>query len=126
MNTILLDTHIFMWWVERPERLKDNIKTFIADTDIIYISSITSYEIYTKKALGKLDISFDVQKTILKEGFYHLPYTHEHAEILPLLPLLHRDPFDRMLITQAMREKCPLVTADKAIWAYNEIEIIKA
>ncbi len=117
---MLLDTHIFLWWLFDDARLPIKIKEYIEDTDnIIYVSAASVWEISTKYRLGKLpeasEVAKNVPKWIVHAGFQALNVTPEHAQLAGSWDILHRDPFDRMLAAQAKLEQIPLASVDTAM-----------
>jgi len=121
---ILLDTHIFLWWLFDDRRLGSNIKNEIANTENeIFVSAATVWEIATKFRLGKLPEASSVAENtplwIDRAGFKALPITPEHAQLAGSWKVSHRDPFDRMLAAQASLEKLPLASVDKAFTEFN-------
>jgi PIN domain nuclease of toxin-antitoxin system len=118
----LLDTHLLVWSISASARLSTAAKAAIADPHVdIMFSAVNVWEVAIKNALGRPD--FDVEpshfrETLLEIGYEELPVTSIHALELPALPKLHRDPFDRMLIAQALAEDFELVTADRQIARY--------
>ena len=117
---MLLDTHIFLWWLFNDVRLPVNIREFIQNIDhSIYVSAASVWEISTKFRLGKLpeasSVAKDVPKWIEKAGFQALNITPEHAQLAGSWNMSHRDPFDRMLAAQAKIENLPLASVDTAM-----------
>src|SRR5689334_21953974 len=113
---LLLDTHIFLWCEKDDRRLSKEARALINNAAEIYVSSISILEASIKRNLGKLDV--DPKKlieTIEASGFLELPFTVKHAAEISRLPDIHRDPFDRMLIAQALSEPLKFLTADKAL-----------
>lgn len=128
--SILLDTHCWLWWLTTPERLKDEARLMIEEGDNqIFLSVASSWEIAIKYSLGKLRLpeapELFVPKRLLRDGMLSLPIEHIHALHVSELPLHHRDPFDRLIISQAQVEKLPVMTADRKFEPY-EVEIIWA
>ena len=117
---LLLDSHVLLWWLEGGPSLSAEHRALIDDPrNEILVSSLSVAELQIKANLGKLDIPNDpIGVALAEEGFEELPFTAEHGDVLRDLPSLHRDPFDRMLIAQALVEDCVLVTADAAIRQY--------
>ena len=115
---LLLDTHVFLWWSE-GQRISPQAFTAIADPDnIVYVSAASIWEISIKSARGKLkvdDAIFDVGN----DDFEPLPITHADARLAGSLPDHHRDPFDRMLVAQALAYDLVLVTRDTKIQLYG-------
>ncbi len=116
----LIDTHILLWWLAGDERLSAPAQEIIGKSDhIIYVSSASLWEISIKKSLGKLQLNYDLEKVLKENDFTILSITQNHACSIEALPPHHRDPFDRMLITQAMCEKIQLITHDKELAVYG-------
>ena len=115
---LLLDTCTLLWWANGDELLPD-AKEAIADPDNrVWISAVSIWEIAVKESLGKLEVSGDLD-TVIEEDFLQLPVTFTHARQVARLPLHHRDPFDRMLISQATSEDFTLVTRDRQFAQYT-------
>lgn len=123
----LLDTHILLWWLEKSSRLPKSIQEIIETApSLCAISSISFAEMATKHAVGKMKIPQDNFDTLCtEEGFTPLYFSMAHAQEMVDMPLIHKDPFDRMIIAQAKREGLTLITADEEIWKYN-IPLVKA
>ena len=123
MAHLLLDTHIFVWTANGNPRLRPGIRTLIGDpANSVFISAASVWEIAIKNALGRQsDLNLPDTATNIAAilEFAELPVSFEHAELAALLPPLHHDPFDRMLIAQAQVENLTLITADPAILRYN-------
>jgi PIN domain nuclease of toxin-antitoxin system len=120
---LLLDTHVVLWWLEDSPVLGEEVKSMIDDLPQVFTSPVTVWEATIKRMAGKLNAPPDLARLILDGGLQALPITFEHAEVAGALPLLHRDPFDRMLIAQAKCEGLTLVTRDAAIAQY-EVEVL--
>jgi PIN domain nuclease of toxin-antitoxin system len=121
--TILLDSHVFFWWLTDDPKLSRNAADLIRDDNDVHVSAVVALEIANKVRTGKwqdakalLDRFFDI---VMEEGFLPLPITLEHARLAGSLPGAHRDPFDRMLAAQAQIENVPLVTADPVFRAFG-------
>ena len=126
MSGLLLDTHIFLWWAEDPAKLPSQVNDLIDRSFEVYLSSVVAWEIEIKQAKGKLPgDSFDWSSVITDKKLIPLNVSFEHVTTLRQLPLLHHDPFDRLLLAQAKSENLQLVTHDKAIIAYPDIDILK-
>ena len=120
MQRFLLDTHVLLWWLDDSPELGPRCKELIADQrNQIYVSAATTWEISIKKALGKLETPDDIDSIVEDEGFTKLPINLYHGQLAGSLPMLHRDPFDRMLIAQAQAEGLILMTSDGNIGLYN-------
>jgi PIN domain nuclease of toxin-antitoxin system len=125
---ILLDTHVWLWWLSEPEQLPPRIRQAIEEgSNEILISVASSWEIAIKYALGKLPLPETpgnfVPSRLLREGFSTLHIEHRHALAVASLPPHHRDPFDRLLIAQAQAESIPIATVD-SIFEYYDVELI--
>lgn len=116
----LLDTHIFIWWLEDNRLLSSNIKQVINNPQNLILLSVASiWEMIIKKAAGKLRHPPNLREAIENSGFSVLQVELNHVLELNNLPLLHKDPFDRILIAQAMAERLTLITADSKIAKYS-------
>lgn len=110
---LLLDTHIFLWWLDDNASLSTNVRGAIADTDnVVILSAAVIWEIRIKQGIGKLEIAPNFYKVIQEQGFEMLSITPDHAYAVGNLPNHHRDPFDRILIAQALLEGFTIVTHD--------------
>ena len=117
---LLLDTHVLLWWRDDSPRLSARSRAEIGDpSNEVLVSTATLWEIVIKRALGKLSFPDDLEDVIREESFGIIPITFQHLRRVELLPELHRDPFDRMLVAQALTEGTPLVTNDRAVLAYG-------
>ena len=116
----LIDTHVLIWWLEDSVRLPDEYRTVISDaSNQIYVSKATAWEIEIKRSIGKLSIAEDyIEKAV---GFTWLPIELEHIEALRGLPLIHRDPFDRMLVAQSKVEGMPVLSVDDQVVQYGVV-----
>lgn len=123
---LLLDTSVFVFAAEAPERFSKRAASLLANQDnVLELSSVSVAEIAIKSALGKLRFSPEaVQETIRDIDARLLPFTATHALQMFDLPLHHRDPFDRQLIAQALVEEIPIVTPDKMFSVYRGLEVI--
>lgn len=123
--TLLLDTHVLLWWLDDPKRLSRAARRAIQDgSNPVYISAAVAWEITIKKALGKLDAPDDLEDAIEANRFLSLPITIPHALAVRSLPHHHRDPFDRILIAQALHEGFRLVNRDSEIAKYPVPQIV--
>ena len=116
---LLLDTSIVVWVLADHPSLKMKTRNTISNAELCYVSSISIAEIEIKKSIGKLEIADDYVKNILESGFEPLQYNFGDAGLLGGLPFHHNDPFDRMLITQAISNKVTLLTSDQVLKRYN-------
>ena len=121
---ILLDTHIFLWFISGDPRLSISTRELIQDSDNeVYLSVVSVWESIIKYQLGKLPLPESPEIYLPKQRNSHqitsLPIDENSVAQLIDLPLLHRDPFDRMLICQALQHQLTIATVDSAIRAYN-------
>jgi PIN domain nuclease of toxin-antitoxin system len=117
--SLLLDTHVVLWWLSGDPALPATVKGRIDDERDIFVSAATSWEIAIKQAAGKLHAPVHLADAIADHGFRLLPVMFEHASAAGRLPLIHRDPFDRMLVAQARCEGLTLVTPDPVLQQYD-------
>ena len=120
--TILLDTHIFLWTLNDDARLSQKARNLISTADIVYVSSVSLWEITIKKRLGKIQVDLDLLiKGVEQQEFVELSFKGKHAIKTSELMSHHHDPFDRALVAQALTESLRLITADKALKAYSDL-----
>lgn len=116
----LLDTHLFLWWITKYPRLDKKIRSVIENpSHRITASVVSAWEVSLKNRARKLPLKTTLEETFAEPGFEILPITLAHILELHRLPMVHKDPFDRMLIAQARVEKLTLITADRKIWKYR-------
>jgi PIN domain nuclease of toxin-antitoxin system len=121
---LLLDTHAFLWFVSGETDLSQAARAAIADEpSISFVSAASAWEITTKHRLGKLPeyavIAANVEKTILDRGFDPLPVSVAHAQQAGALAGAHKDPFDRLLVAQALTEGLVIVSNDRELDAFG-------
>jgi len=117
---ILLDTHVFIWWDDESPALSDDLRAAIRDPgNEIYVSAASIWEIAIKRRRGKIAFGHGIKETVTKNRFLALPITPDHAEHAGGLPAHHGDPFDRMLIAQAILENMVLGTQDEMMRPYG-------
>ena len=121
--SLLLDTHIVLWWLSDDPTLAADIKDRLDHEPDVYVSAATIWEVAIKQSIGKLPKPDDLPERVRDSGFRHLNITSDHGIAAGRLPLIHRDPFDRMLIAQAKTENLTLVTRDAEIAKYD-LEIL--
>lgn len=121
---LLLDTHIFLWMAANDRRLSGEARQTMLSAGRIFVSSAAIWEIAVKFRLGKIRIDpEDANREMNVCGFEELPVRNVHAAAVARLPLLHNDPFDRLLIAQAIYEPMHLLTADPQLAAYSKLVI---
>jgi PIN domain nuclease of toxin-antitoxin system len=123
MMKYLLDTHIVLWANLTPAKLSDTVKSIILDPDAEkYVSIISAWEVALKMGTGKLCLDEglpEYYRMIDENGFVQLGVEREYIDSLTGLPMLHRDPFDRLLVATALVENMTLVTIDDNIRKYD-------
>jgi PIN domain nuclease of toxin-antitoxin system len=116
---LLLDTHVFLWWRADSPRLTRHVQKTIATAALVWISAASAWEVAIKQRLGKLRIRDAFASMVEDSDFDELPIRLHHAERVGVLPFHHADPFDRMLIAQAILEGATIVTHDRQFAAYD-------
>jgi len=121
---LLLDTHIFIWWADEPERLSPFILDALLNPDNVLVLSVVSlWEMQIKAQLGKLTMRQPLEQLILTQQSINnlelLPVWAQHIFTLDRLPMHHKDPFDRMIISQSIVEGLTVVTIDKIFSSYS-------
>lgn len=121
---ILLDTHVFLWWLADSKALSALARKKITDADAVFVSSASLWEAVIKIGLGKLKADpMSLYQGIAASGFVSLPVNAEHTLALAKLPDHHKDPFDRILLAQALSEPLHFLTADRALSAYSALVV---
>ena len=122
---LLLDTRLFLWAVAGNPRLKPATRRFIESADQVFVSAASLWEIAIKARLGKIDADpLALVAAIDDSGFTELPVRAQHAAAVATLKLHHKDPFDRLLIAQALAEPLRLLTADAALVGYSDLVML--
>lgn len=117
---ILLDTHVLLWWLADDPALGESAREVIAAPEnLIAFSAASIWEIRIKQAVGELDLPADFADVLARQPFDALAVTVAHAHALQELPMIHRDPFDRLLIAQARTEGMTILTRDDIITQYD-------
>jgi PIN domain nuclease of toxin-antitoxin system len=117
---LLLDSHVIVWWSLYPGRLRASTRDAIASADNeVFLSAASMWELNLKIARQKLALPADFAARLIADGFEELDITVDHAMRTASLPALHGDPFDRLLIAQALAEGLMLVTSDREISRYD-------
>ena len=117
--SLLLDTHILLWWLADSPRLSRKARKAIQDAEAVWVSAVSAWEIAVKRSRGLLEAPDNLEATLRARDIQPLPLTMAHATVAGRLPFHHRDPFDRMLIAQAMAESLTLLTADRQQTLYE-------
>lgn len=119
----LLDTHTYLWWLGDPSRLSDRVRIALEDrSTAAYVSVVSYWEIAFKSSLGKLTLSRTVEQLeaeLSGDGLTLLPIRVAHCGGVAGLPFHHRDPFDRLLVSQALQEGMTLLSCDPKLDAYG-------
>ncbi|MFW6105339.1 MAG: type II toxin-antitoxin system VapC family toxin [Chloroflexota bacterium] len=120
---VLLDTHAFLWWIADDPQLSAHARQIIGNGENeLFLSAASGWEIATKVRLGKLDMPDNLESFVLEQmavnAIVTLPIRMSHALHVHKLPEHHRDPFDRLLVSQAQLENLPILTADPQIAQY--------
>jgi PIN domain nuclease of toxin-antitoxin system len=119
---LLLDTHVFLWFVIQSPRLSKTVYHQIETTPVVYISAASLWEIVIKIQLNKLAADpNELAAKIADSGFQELPVSVLHTLALERLPLHHRDPFDRILVAQAQVEHLRMLTCDASLKPYGPV-----
>lgn len=121
---LLLDTHALIWWLDGDETLSERARAAIGAPDsAVYVSAASAWEIATKYRIGKLPIAArlvgKLAAILARQNFYELAVTLAHAELAGSLPGAHRDPFDRMIVGQALQERLTLVSNERLFDAFG-------
>ena len=124
--SLLLDTHVLLWWLDDPAVLSTKAHAAIADGgNAVFVSAAAIWEITIKKARGKLEAPDNLEEVLAEERFQALPITIPHTLAIASLPHIHQDPFDRIQVAQARIENLTLVTRDSFIKKYG-IAVLEA
>jgi len=125
---VLLDTHVFLWWIEDNPRLSPLAREVIGDANNdVFLSAASGWEIAIKARLGRLKLPDSPERFVAEQlainAFSSLPIRLSHALHVYALPPIHRDPFDRILVAQSRLEDMPILTADPQIARYS-VEVL--
>jgi len=121
---VLLDTHIYLWWLEDSPELSNNARKMIEDAEKVFVSSASLWEAIIKIGIGKLQaVPAELVAGIRESGFEELPITSEHTLSVFNLANHHKDPFDRMLVAQAISEPLHFLTVDAILTSYSKLVI---
>ena len=117
---LLLDTHVAFWWFNDAERVAGEARGALEDpSNVVWMSAASVWEMGLKHAAGRLEIPTPLDEAARWTGVFELAVTWAHARAASELPLLHGDPFDRMLVAQAQAENLVLVTRDPLVRQYD-------
>ncbi|MDO4897206.1 MAG: type II toxin-antitoxin system VapC family toxin [Moraxella sp.] len=123
----LLDTHIVIWLAQEPQKLDERLKALLLNKNVkVYFSAVNLWEVAIKKALGKAGFDVDVKllyQHLIENQYLELPVLSRHCLLVQDLPLYHKDPFDRLIIAQAMSENFTLITEDTIIPQYPNLKL---
>lgn len=121
---VLLDTQLVLWLLDDSPRLGARARALIEDADVAFLSAASHWDVSIKRGLGKIE--FDPERllsAIDESGLVELPVTSRHAAAVATLPPYHRDPFDRLLVAQAITEPLHLLTTDHHLPQYSSLVI---
>lgn len=119
---LLLDTHVLLWVLADSPQINQVKPLILSNETEVYISTASWWELAIKIGIGKIDVKLDeIRVAAADSGFIDLPILGLHTQALLTLPMLHRDPFDRMLVAQAVSEPMQLITNDNALSAYSSL-----
>lgn len=119
---ILLDTHVVLWTLAGSTRIEPVRDVILSPDSHIYVSAASWWELAIKIGIGKLQAELaELRQAAKDSGFIELPVTGEHTEALLQLAPIHKDPFDRLLVAQAITEPMKLITADDKLASYSEL-----
>jgi PIN domain nuclease of toxin-antitoxin system len=120
LPSFLIDTHVLLWLDDASARLSEHILGLLRDPrHTVYCSAASLWEIAIKQSLNKLEVKGALPAMLERYDITELPVTARYAELTRTLPMHHRDPFDRMLVAQAMAEQLVLISADRQMLAYE-------
>lgn len=118
-SPLLLDSNIVVWLDQKSARISPTVHHQLQTNPVVYLSAVTAWELGIKQSLGKLKLVSQVSEIIRDYSMMELPVTVTHGEAVRTMPLHHRDPFDRLLVAQAMVEGLVLVTSDRKLLRYG-------
>ena len=118
-NALLLDSNVVVWLDQNPQRIPHSVLVRLESAPQVFLSAVTAWELAIKQSLGSLTLLRPVSDLIHTHRMVELPVTIRHGEAVRSLPLHHRDPFDRLLVAQAIVEGLILVTGDRQLLRYG-------
>lgn len=123
---VLLDSHVLLWWIDDPARLASPLRNVMHDpANEVFFSPASIWELGLKMAKGKLRVPLNLVPALASDGIVELPISAAHVTRTLTLPTVHFDPFDRLLIGQALVEGLVLATRDETIHRYD-VPVIEA
>jgi PIN domain nuclease of toxin-antitoxin system len=117
--SVLLDTHVILWWQRDDRRLGRAARRAIAESDVVWVSAVSGWEVAIKSGLGRIRLGEPFAALLAADDFTELPLTIAHSARLAQLPPHHADPFDRMLVAQALTEGAAIVSHDRELAPYG-------
>lgn len=124
MTGFLCDTHVVLWAAGSPQRLRPEVLEILADPEErVLVSAVSIAEMVIKAGIGKLTLPVEAAELCRTLGFDELALTWHHAGLVRSLPPIHRDPFDRLLVSQAMADDLVLMTGDRTVASYPDVRI---
>ena len=124
VTTILIDTHALLWWLSGDRRLPRRSRLAVADPDNhILVSAVSAWEVAVKAAIGKLDAPDGLIDVVEESGLAWIPIVPRDAYAAGGLPFHHRDPFDRLLVAQAIARAAPIISHDAALDPYGIVRL---
>ena len=119
---LLLDTQIYLWSLSDSPRLSAPVRREIEASEVVYISAASIWEACIKVSVGKLRVEASALVSGIEEsGYEELPVRAAHAALVASLPPIHKDPFDRILVAQAIEEPLVLITSDSMLGKYSDL-----
>lgn len=126
MRRILIDTHILIWWLSESEKIKSEHLDLITNPEnTIYISTASFFEISLKMKKGKLQFDYDFEKVLLENSFENLAISLNHLQEISKYSFPNQDPFDMLIMVQALTENLELISYDQAFDSMKELRIIR-
>ncbi len=124
----LLDSSVLLWLVGNNKKLGKHTRQLLASTDSSHFAAsvVSLWEVTIKTSLGKLQLDMDLERLLRDQHISILSVLPKHIRRLRSLPLIHRDPFDRLLISQSLSEDLILITGDRSILRYDEVRLLDA
>lgn len=119
MDRLLLDSNVVVYLDQDPGRVSARTRDQIDKASEVYVSAVTAWELSIKQATGALQMNTQVSSLVGSLGFLEMPITIRHGETVRTLPMIHRDPFDRLLVAQSIVEGLTLVTSDSRLIRYG-------